>query len=400
VTADGWGLHSQDLAASRRNNEEKPPFCPTFKRTKAIHPLPIPMRPLFDDEGDPRVEFAKLLDLNVNDQRFALVWGWIVASLFSGIERPALWLTGPQGSGKTTAARLISSVTNPVPYVGSNFGKAERDDLTVAGNSYIPSWDNLTKVSQAQSDLICRLVTGFTFSARALYSDNDLHTTSIRRTALFTSINLPIGLGEDALDRLVHVEFDRIDGDKRQSLESMMQTFDELHPRLLAVALDDAASVLRYWHAASETMKGRLERMTEFTILLAALDLAHESEDGEPVFKFVQAFRDSITEARDERAHDDPFTSTLVRLMGSRQTWTISLKDLTNHLATPSHQDGFIPPSWWPTSPRMVADALRRRDHSIRAMGIVPVMRKTKTGREVTFTRVAALTDEQESPAA
>ena len=386
VSPYGWELISSRLAEAQKAQEANPrseverPFVPDFYRTRKIKPLPIP-----EQDDNARDEFADLLGFDLTDQRFHLLWGWIVASLFSGLERPALWLTGAQGSGKTTAGLLACSVVDPFSYMGGSFGKNEKDDLTVAAASYIPSWDNLTRISQSQSDLICRLITGFEFAARKLYSNSDLHLAPIRRTAMFTSINLPIGLREDALDRIVHLDMDQITMTSRKGRADIESKFEEMHPRLLGCALSDAAGVLNYWQQAREETAGSLERMADYTVLLAALDLhlGRHPRYG----RFLSSFRAALAQARLERATDDGFSQAINRITGTKGAVFENMKALAESLAVaPEAPTDRM--AWWPTNGRQVSDALRRHSSSLKSLGVeVHVGQRTKNGVPVELRR-------------
>ncbi len=76
-----------------------------FRRTEATAPLPFPAR-----GGD----LATLRDLlNVSDESWPLLAAWLVAALLPGIPHPVLLLRGEQGTGKSTAARLLGSLVDP-----------------------------------------------------------------------------------------------------------------------------------------------------------------------------------------------------------------------------------------------------------------------------------------------
>lgn len=197
ITADGWSV--------------SPPRAefPIFRRSAATTPLPTPVA------GGSLDVLRELLGLGNEDDRWLLLRGWLVAPLFEKRPRPILWALGAQGSGKSTRARTVRNVVDPVGALGREPGKSEKDDTTNAFGRYIPSWDNISTVSTATSDWLCRLVTGVEVTRRALWTNDDLRTSSFRRTGVATSIVLPHGLKADAVERLAVVEFERVPEDAR-----------------------------------------------------------------------------------------------------------------------------------------------------------------------------------------
>src|SRR5690606_30724712 len=202
---------------------------PVFRRTSATQPLPMPVR-----ADGARQAFADLLGLDVDGDDFRLAWGWLVAAFFDDMPRPLLWTQGEQGSGKTTRARMLLGVVDPVNELGGNPGRNERDDTTAASGRFVASWDNLRDISASTSDWICRLVTGVEVDRRALYTDDGVHTSVLRRTGVATSINLPHGLGPDALERIIVLTFPRIDEADRRTDRGLREEYERLRPAILA----------------------------------------------------------------------------------------------------------------------------------------------------------------------
>jgi len=301
----------------------------------------------------------------VSDARFHLVWGWLVASLFSEVARPALWLTGPQGSGKTTVGLSILGVVSPTDRMGGNFGKNERDDLALLGGSYIPSFDNLTRISQASNDFICRMVTGTETASRRLYTDDDLHLTTLMRTAMFTSINLPVGLREDGLERIVHLHFDRIDELDRRREGDLRAEFARHHPRILGCLLSDVAGVLANLHEAKSELTS-LPRMADYATILYALDLHLWMK---PQYRrFLSSYRAAVSEEMEDRALNDPFTSAILRIAETKDGWSGNLKTLLTLIDLPAFSEER--PSWWPRSSRALSNLLRSHHESLRSVGV------------------------------
>ena len=380
----GWSLLSEERKIASESEEEYP-ASPLFRRTATIRPLPLPAR-----STDGRDYLASILGLTPTDPKFLLVWGWLVASVFVNILRPALWLTGQQGSGKTTLGLLALLVINPTERMGGNFGKNERDDLTLLSGSFLPSFDNISSVSQSVNDFICRMATGAQSSNRALYTNDSLHLSTIMRTAVFSSINLPIGLREDGLERIVHVHSERIESKSRLRDSDMQQKFLSLHPEILGCLLSDVSGVIENYSNAVKEVEGNLPRMADYATLLAALDLHLDDEDKELPPQFLQSYLDILQASMRERALDDPFTTAILRLAsedGYKEIVQKLLLMLENAPERPTDHKAF-----WPASARNLGNTLTLHAESLRAVGVtVTRLGRQKDGQHIELTHDASV---------
>ena len=372
----GWSLLSEERKIAFDGNEDYP-ASPLFRRTATIRPLPLPVRSV-----NGRDHLAMILGLTPTDPKFLLVWGWLVASVFVNVPRPALWLTGQQGSGKTTLGLLALSVINPTERMGGNFGKNERDDLTLLSGSFLPSFDNISSVSQSVNDFICRMVTGAQTSNRALYTDDGLHLSTIMRTAVFSSINLPMGLREDGLERIVHVHCERIDSESRLRDSDMQQKFSSLHPEILGCLLSDISGVIENYSDAVKEVAGKLPRMADYATLLAALDLHLDDEDEELPPKFLESYLEIVQESMRERALDDPFTSAIIRIAveGKFKGTFKTLHDVLEN--APERPND--PKAFWPTNAKHLGNTLTLHAESLRSVGVtVERLGRQKDGQHI-----------------
>jgi hypothetical protein len=76
-----------------------------FRRSKLTSAIPEPVRgrPLDDMRGI----------LNIGDEAWSLLVGYMAAAWVPDIPHPVLWLTGEQGVGKTSAMQIIASLLDP-----------------------------------------------------------------------------------------------------------------------------------------------------------------------------------------------------------------------------------------------------------------------------------------------
>lgn len=248
VGEGGWKIHDQA------------PML--FKRTGLTSALPTPVR-----GGSLDVLWRWL---NVSEEDRPLVLAWLVAALYPAIPHPVLAFFGEQGTGKSTASRMLVSIVDPSPAL---LRKAPRDAegwVTAASGSWIVGLDNLSTAPDWLSDSLCRAVTGDGDVRRKLYTDGDLTVFAFRRALVLNGIDLG-ALRGDLAERLLAINLDLISEEDRRSEEELWAGWTEVHPRLLGAVLTLAASVAS---VRPSVHLGSKPRMADFAELLAATDKA------------------------------------------------------------------------------------------------------------------------------
>ncbi|WP_167140219.1 hypothetical protein [Diaminobutyricimonas sp. TR449] len=358
----------------------------TFKRSAATAELPMPLPTA--ESGVTRDDLRRLLGLAEDDPRWREIWGWLVASYFEDVPRPILWALGPQGSGKSTRARMILSVVDPADALGREPGKNERDDTTAAAGRYLPTWDNIGTVSPATSDWLCRLVTGVEIGRRALYTDGDLKVSTIRRSGVATSIVLPFGLGADALERLVLLELDRVDEADRRPEAVLWEEFGRLHAGILGALFDDVAGVLAHLSEVRKEARD-LPRMADYAVILRALDrhLGTESPDG-----YAETYARAVSGVMADRASSDPLTAALLKVArSSGGVWSGSAEILLRRIESDRPDDIRAA---WPSNPWSLSSALTRNQETLRAAGLTVTRKRVKGAKVI----VLDLAESDETP--
>src|SRR5262249_13706110 len=85
--------------------------------------------------------------LNVDNHGWTLMRTFLVAALRPGFPLPILVAKGEQGSGKSTACRVISSLIDPRTSALRGVPREVRDLTAAARNSWLVCFDNLSKVT-------------------------------------------------------------------------------------------------------------------------------------------------------------------------------------------------------------------------------------------------------------
>ena len=190
--------------------------------------------------------------------------------MLPNIPHPVLMLGGEQGTGKTSAARLLIGLVDPsIAPLRSAPRDAEQWAVT-ALDSWVVCLDNISQISRWLSDAICKAVTGDGLVRRKLYTDSDLAVLTFKRCIILTSID-PGAMQGDLGDRLLLVDLERIGDESRRTEGELEAAYRDLRPRLLGGLLTAVARTL----AALPAVRLRaMPRMADFAKVLAALDAA------------------------------------------------------------------------------------------------------------------------------
>lgn len=313
-----------------------------FRRTVLNAPLPRPV-----DGGD----LAELWDLlNVAQADQPLLLAWLVAAIMPEIPHPVLALFGEQGTGKSTAAKMLTSLIDPSP---APLRKVPRDAdswVTAASGSWIVTIDNVSTVPPWFSDTLCRAVTGDGDVRRQLYTNAGLAVFAFRRAVILNGID-PGAMRGDLVDRLLVITLDVI-ADARRRLDAEIEArWRDARGRLLGALLDLAVDVLGRLPSIDLP---HLPRMADYTRVLAAVDVVQHTNG---VSRYLA--RQSSLAAESLTA--EPFVTALtVQLKEEFVGTSASLLRRIDHGESRAPRD-------WPRDARALTQLLNRQ---------APVMRK------------------------
>jgi hypothetical protein len=324
-----------------------------FRRTAATGSLPEPGR------GGDLSELRQFL--NVTDETWPLVKGWLVAALVPNIPHPILLLGGQQGTGKTTTAKRLVGIVDPSPApVRSQPRDAESWVFTSAA-SWVVCIDNVSHILDWFSDALCRAVTGDGSIRRTLYTDGDVTVLSFRRVVLLTSID-PGALRGDLGDRVLLIDLEPIDEQQRRAERDLDRQYAAAQPRIFGALLDLLAKVLA---ELPRVELNWLPRMADFAMVLAAMDnaLADDSDkaDGNALDIYLGQ-RERIAETVVE---SDPVALAIRALVDRDGFWDGTATELHEEV-TPER-----PPRGWPSNPQMLGGRLTRLTPALERVGIL-----------------------------
>lgn len=316
-----------------------------FQRTALTGELPTPQR-------GGRLDALRGL-LNVTDETWPILLGWIVAALMPEIPHPILMLGGQQGTGKSTAARFICGLFDPSDApLRSQPRDFESWAMSVA-NSWATVIDNVSTIRPWWSDALCKVVTGDGLVRRTLYTDGEVSVVSFRRVIALTSIDAG-ALRGDLGERLVLVDLEPIDATKRKTERALEKAYQTARPLILGALLDLLVSVL---DKVDSVDVPSLPRMADFARVLAAVDATLGTNS-------LRLFADQGRRIAGEVLDADPVGEAIARFARDRGEWSGSAGELLKAIR-PGDAGGE-----WPRNPRGLAAKLKRLIPSLALQGV------------------------------
>ncbi len=339
VTADDWSILDRSPV--------------DFIRRAGMAPFPDPVA---------GASIEQLRDfINVEPDDFSLLVGWVLGAYRARGEYPILVLQGEEGSGKSTAGRVLRALTDPSTVPLRSPPKTIDDLLVSATGNHVVALDNLSGITAEIADALCRLSTGGGMDKRKLFTDSEQVLVDLTRPIIVNGID-QIATRSDLASRSIIVRLPSI---TRQisSEEKFRQDFAEALPGLFGVVLTGLSASLARGYFEIE---GRV-RMVDFVRWVSMAEPALGWRQG----TFLDRFVHMRSRAIEDGLEASPLGSTLMEYMASIGPVRAWSPTPTHMLETLTEVAGARAKSKsWPQSPRGLLNAMSRLAPSLRAVGI------------------------------
>jgi len=236
----------------------KPHTSPIFKRYP--HMLPQ-VEPEADAEPDDFKRLLKYVNIKKDDEIIFL--SHVASFIVPEIQHPIMILHGSQGAGKTTLFRMIRMLVDPSACMTLSFPRRQGDLLVCMEQNLCLFFDNISKITQEQSDMLCRAVTGEAQTNRKLYTNNDAYIFKFNRIIGLNGIVLP-GDAPDFLDRAVIYNMQHISRKKCQEYGALLDKFQNERPKIFGGLLRVVSNAMALINSVHSELHGKLPRMSEF----------------------------------------------------------------------------------------------------------------------------------------
>ncbi len=338
VTPDDWTVVDADAVPVR------------FRRPRGMLPLPIPRT------GGSLDKLAELLNVDKDSRDLKLIVAWLLQGLRGTGPYPVLVLTGGQGSGKSTAAKMLRALLDPNVSPLRSLSKDERDLFIAAVNGWALAFDNISGLSQWTSDALCKLSTGGGLSTRELFSDDDETLLDALRPVVLNGITDFVDK-QDLVSRALQVHLPAIPEENRKPEAAIWKRFDDAQPGILGALLDVVVQGLQ---RLPTTTLETLPRLADFALWATACEKPLGWQPGAFTVAYQGAQDDLIRDALDA----EPVAVALLKLPkhGDGQTvkWTLTASELLDLLNEVEGHKDKRPPKGWPGAAHVLSGTLKR----------------------------------------
>jgi hypothetical protein len=351
ITAAGWRIVSNQPVA--------------FRRPKGLRPFPRP-------DSDGSIDLLRKF-VNLTDDDFPLLVGWMTAAWCPIGPYPILNLCGEQGSAKSTMARVVRRLIDPNVALLRALPGNQRDFMVEAHNTWAVCYDNVSSVRSGMSDALCRLATGGGLSTRALRSNDDETLLDVQRPAILTGID-DFVRRSDLIDRGLCLYPPAIPDSNRRLQKAFWAEFDANYARMLGGLLHAFSGGLRM---LPQVQLPALPRMADFAQWGEAVSLGLGWQPGCFLSRYLDNRHEACAVALEECPVVEALRAFVELFRSDRSTCSGTPSQILHELAH------FMPANvtrsaQWPKSPRLLSSRLRRIAPQLRTIGI-----KLEFGRDV-----------------
>ncbi len=289
-----------------------------FLRNRLQNPLPMP-EVFYDIHA-----LQALLGIPGKDDA-VLVLAWLLAAYIPNMPVPMLALLGPQGSGKTTLARILRNLIDP--HQAELLTMPNEKDLALAlEHQAVLVLDNLSQLSQQQSNRLCRAVTGFGYLKTRPRHAGEAEVIGFRRPIIVTALDLP-SHAPDWLDRTVAIRLEARPPEMCAQEMRVMNKFRAQQGKFLGLALDLLSRALAAQRKLPQMYN--FPRMADY----AGIGMALMSVFRQPPERFLQVLAANAGQLSQDLLNQDPVALALQTFMSDKTEWNGSPTDLARQLS-------------------------------------------------------------------
>ncbi len=348
--------------------------CPIkFIRDTNMQELPNPI----NGSGDLSLLWR---NINIPDESQILVLAWMLECFRPSTAFPVLFLTGTQGSAKSTTQERIKQIIDPSGISLRVAPQTAKDLMIAAANNYLLSFNNMSYLNSHQQDGLCCVSTGGGYATREFYTTCDERAMDIKRPVIMNGIT-DIITAPDLLERSIIIHLPKIPSTEKIAESELNDQFEKDRPFIFTALLDLWVKVL---NQLPFVVIKKLPRMGDFAKLGTAIAMALEK----PENYFLEIFECNQDESQSANLENSPVIGVLIDFFEMCLSWEGTYQMLLCDL-TRANTRGYV---GWPKSPKGLACALARNDAYLAKLGIkVEKGIRTKKGYRI---RISARSQE------
>ncbi len=260
-------------------------------------------------------DVMKVLEfINIKDKKERLLFVvYLISCFIPDIPHIILTVHGDKGAAKSTLFKIVKELVDPSIQKILTFPKDNTELIQILSHHHYAAFDNVSRLSDWQSDALCRACTGEGFSKRELYTNDEDVIYSYQRCIGLNGINV-VATKPDLLDRSILLMLERLPKDKRKPEVQLWQAFDKVKGEILSGIFITLSKTM----AIYPTIKlDELPRMADFTVWGCAIAEAL----GYGKDAFLEAYNSNIQAQNREAIEGSPVGELILKFMEDKQEW-------------------------------------------------------------------------------
>jgi len=336
IAADGWQIVGNSPIR--------------FLRPNGMEPLPLPQRGGSIELLRP---FLNLVDHN----DFVLVVAYLLGTLYPPGPYPVLAVSGPHGSAKSSFSRILRNLIDPNISALRDIPQNRRDFHIMAKNAHVIALDNISRLPEWVSDILCRLSTGAGFSTRKLRTNDGESLFTATRPSILNGIE-EIVSRPDLADRSIFLTLERLLEPRPE--QELREAFERDRPLILGALLDGVAHGLC---RLPEVRMNQYPRLADFARFATACEEAFWEPES-----FSRAHSANQERTLGAMVEANPVAGAVSNFMSAREKW----RGTATQLAELFSKEGssMVNDREWPKSARELSGRLTRLQPILYELGI------------------------------
>jgi hypothetical protein len=273
-------------------------------------------RSLFNDLISP----FNISDNETNDKKLLLKVYWIALYFNTSpkFPMPIPAISGPHDSAKSTLLATIKYHVDPVNAIDSlvdRWGGGQKDDQRrrglIVSRNYLTYFDNMSHLTNEESDELCIYATGADYQERKLHTNTEIVKYRLQANIGYNGIN-DLARNPDLLSRTLHFELEKLK--QKVPFKQYWRQRENERPLILGYIFDVIRRVIPRYEIEADRLS-TTHRLADFIILGEIIS----QELGEEPERFLALFQDIAHEQTTKVIENSSFAQILIEYIHSRE---------------------------------------------------------------------------------
>jgi len=291
----------------------------------------------------------------------------LISMFLEGFPIPIMSIVGEHGSIKSTISKSVKQIVDPSGAKTISLSRNTENLILSFHNRYCLCFDNVSKIDQITSDILCKAVTGDGNAKRKLYTDSDEIIYNYKRKIILNGIS-PNMEYPDLVDRNITYVTEKVSEDERMTEEEFDKKFDDLLPPVLGQIFQTLSDAMKIYDSVKKEIK-QLPRMADFAIWGECIS---RTLDYDPL-SFINHYKEKIKLHSLDTNDSYPIISIVEDMLRDKDSYEDTIQDFYNTIKVHAESKGIDINSRHenlPKAPNKIKEHITRLKQNFRTVGL------------------------------